>query len=62
MLKMTPNFVLGSKTSSTYLRRYACGVFLPAALPEERCVSARQGWAGENKGHFEHPANKIETT
>ncbi len=31
---------------------------LPAsfsALPAERCVSARRGWAGKNRGLFEHP-------
>ena len=28
----------------------------PAALPAERRVSARRGWAGENRGLFEHPA------
>jgi len=27
-----------------------------AALPAERRVSARRGWAGENRGFFEHPA------
>jgi hypothetical protein len=45
VLKKLPNFVLGSKPSSTYLRRYACGAFSPAALlvdlferPEEEGV------------------------
>jgi len=27
-----------------------------AALPAERRVSARRGWAGEKSGLFEHPA------
>jgi hypothetical protein len=30
---------------------------LAAALPGTRRVSARQGWAGEKSGHFEHPEN-----
>jgi hypothetical protein len=29
---------------------------LAAALPVERRVSARRGWAGEKSGHFEHSA------
>jgi hypothetical protein len=41
MLKMTSNFVLGSKKSSTYPRGYASGFFSPAALLG---------------GHFEHPS------
>ncbi len=32
MLKQAPNFVLGSKKSSTYPRGYASGFFSPAAL------------------------------
>ncbi len=28
----------------------------PAALPAERRVLARRGWAGEKSGLFEHPA------
>jgi len=28
---------------------------LAAALPAKRRVSARRGWAGENRGLFEHP-------
>ena len=31
----------------------------PAALPAERRVSARRGWAGEKSGHFEHPAGML---
>jgi hypothetical protein len=30
--------------------------WLAAAAPVELRVLARQGWAGENCGHFEHPA------
>ena len=37
------------------LRKYASGIVLPAALLVERRVSARRGWAGEKRGHFEHP-------
>jgi hypothetical protein len=29
---------------------------LAAALPAEQRVLARWGWAGENRGLFEHPA------
>jgi hypothetical protein len=35
---------------------YASGFDSPAALPAERRVSARRGWAGKNRGRFEHPA------
>jgi hypothetical protein len=35
---------------------YLLGSSLAAALPAERRVSARRGWAGENGGHFESPA------
>jgi hypothetical protein len=40
---MISNIVLGSKKSSTYLRRYASGFFSPAALLDD---------------HFEPPASK----
>ncbi len=30
-----------------------------AALRWTRCVSARQGWAGEKSGLFEHPAGVL---
>ena len=38
-----------------------CGTYLlasslAAALPAERRVLARRGWAGENRSLFEHPA------
>ena len=34
---------------------YLLASSLVAALPAERRVLARWGWAGENRGHFEHP-------
>ena len=40
------------------LKKSATGVLassLTAALPAERRVLARRGWAGENRGLFEHP-------
>ena len=37
-------------------RGYASGPSLAAALPTERRVLARRGWAGEKSGLFEHPA------
>jgi len=33
---------------------------LAAALPAERRVLARRGRVGENRGHFEHPADSSE--
>ena len=35
---------------------YVSGFDSPAALPAERRVLARRGWAGEKAGLFEHPA------
>jgi len=40
-------------------RGYASGFDLPAALPAERRVLARRGWAGEKSGLFEHPAETF---
>jgi hypothetical protein len=37
--------------------RVSCGA---AGLLGTRCVSARQGWAGEKSGLFEHPARFLE--
>ena len=37
-------------------RGYASGFNSSAALSAEWRVSARRGWAGENRGLFEHPA------
>jgi hypothetical protein len=36
-------------------RGYASGLLSPAALLGARRVLARQGWAGEKFGPFEHP-------
>jgi hypothetical protein len=55
MLKKSASFVLDSSKSSTYPRGYASGFDSPAALLGTRRVSARQGWAGEISGLFEHP-------
>jgi hypothetical protein len=52
------------RSPRSILRRTAhtkCGMYLlassfAAALPGTRRVSARQGWAGEKSGLFEHPA------
>ncbi len=38
---------------------YASGFDSPAALPAERRVLARRGWAGEKSGLFEHPAETF---
>ena len=56
MLKKSASFVLDSSKSSTYPRGYACGFDSSAALFGTRRVLARQGWAGETSGLFEHPA------
>jgi hypothetical protein len=34
-MKTVVDFVLGSKTSSTYFRKYASGVFLACGLAEQ---------------------------
>jgi hypothetical protein len=54
MLKKFAAGVLAS-LSSTY-RSVRLASLLAAALIGERRVSARQGWAGEKSGLFEHPA------
>ena len=58
MLKKSASGVLTSLRSSTYrsVRRLASS--LVAALLGTSRVSARQGWAGEKSGHFEHPASR----
>jgi len=55
MLKMTTNFVLASLGDSTYAKKYASS---PRLRPRLRIgASWRAGaGAGENAGHFEHPA------
>ncbi len=54
MLKKSASCVLASLRGSTY-RSVRLAPSLPAALPVERRVLARRGWAGENGGLFEHP-------
>jgi hypothetical protein len=60
MLKKTASGVLASFRSSTYPRGYASGPSLAAALLGIRRVSARQGWAGEKSGLFEHPEDYVD--
>jgi len=38
---------------------YLLASSLAAALPAEQRVLARWGWAGENRGLFEHPARFL---
>jgi len=42
-------------------RLFPCGVLalLTVVLLAERRVLARRGWAGENRGLFEHPASVL---
>mgnify|MGYP001567332610 CR=1 FL=1 len=56
MLKQAASGVLASRSGSTYSSEYVFASSLAAALPAERRVTARRGWAGENRGLFEHPA------
>ncbi len=44
------------RTAHTKCGVYLHGPSLAAALLGKRRVSARQGWAGEKSGLFEHPA------
>ena len=55
MLKKSASVALASLRGSTY-RSVRLASSLAAALPAERRVLARRGWAGENRGLFEHPA------
>ncbi len=55
MLKKSASVVLASLRGSTY-RSVRLASSLAAALPGTRRVSARQGWAGEKSGLFDHPA------
>jgi len=55
MLKNPASGVLASLRGSTY-RSVGLASSLVAALFGTRRVSARQGWAGEKGGLFEHPA------
>ncbi len=54
MLKKAASGVLASLRGSTY-RGVRLSTSLAAALPAERRVSARQGWAGENSRLLGHP-------
>ena len=47
---------LYGRTVHTKCGRYLLRSSLAAALPAERRVSARRGWAGEKSGHFEQHA------
>jgi hypothetical protein len=58
MLKKSANGVLASLRGSTY-RSVRLASSLAAALLGTRRVSARQGWAGEKSGLFEHPAGVL---
>ena len=55
MLKKSASGVLASLRGSTF-RSVRLTSSLAAALPAERRVLARRGWAGETSGLFEHPA------
>ena len=55
MLKKSASGVLAALRGSTY-RSVRLASSLAAALFAERRVLARRGRAGENSGHFEHPA------
>ncbi len=58
MLKKPASIVLASFRGSAY-RSIRLASSLAAALPVERCVLARRGWAGEKSGLFEHPAHIV---
>jgi hypothetical protein len=47
---------LEGKTAYTKCGLSLLGPSLAAALPGARLVLARQGWVGENRALFEHPA------
>jgi hypothetical protein len=47
---------LQGRTAHTKCGVYLLASSLAAALLGRGRVSARQGWAGEKSGHFEHPA------
>ncbi len=52
----SPRSILGPN-GHTKCGRYLLASSLAAALLGKRRVSARQGWAGETSGLFEHPAH-----
>lgn len=51
----SPRFIVRAN-GPTKCGRYLLRSSLAAALTAERRVSARRGWAGVNRGLFEHPA------
>ena len=58
MLKKSASGVLASLRGSTY-RSVRFAFSRAAALLGTRRVSARQGWAGEKSGLFEHPEANV---
>ena len=58
MLKKSASGVLAALRDSTY-RSVRIASSLAAALLGIRRVLARQGWAGEKSGLFEHPAHVV---
>ena len=48
------------RTAHTKCGMYLLASSLAAALLGTRRVSARQGWAGEKSGIFEHPAGGLD--
>jgi len=60
MLKKSASGVLASLPGTVKREtRVSCGA---AGLLGTRRVSARQGWAGEKSGLFEHPARILEAS
>jgi hypothetical protein len=49
------------RTAHTMCGTYLLASSLAAALPAERRVLARQGWAGENRRQVEHPVDYSDT-
>jgi len=47
------------RTAHTKCGLYLLGPSLAAALPAERRLVVRRGWAGETSGLFEHPAGMV---
>jgi hypothetical protein len=58
---MSAGGVLASLSGSSY-RSVRLASSLTAALPAERRVLARRGWAGEKSGLFEHPETILTST
>jgi len=54
----SPRSILGAN-GHTECGWYLLAFSLAAALLGRRRVSARQGWAGEKSGLFEHPAIRV---